>query len=140
MEASPERAARINHITGRTIRCFYGVYDHLGYGFLEKTYCNSLAYEFADAGLTFAREEPIDVFFKGRKVGHYRADFIIEGCVVIEAKASRSLTNEDWRQLLNCLRATKLDAGLLLHFGPRANFKRLAYANHLKLVPAAESD
>ena len=119
-------------LTGRIINAFYAVYDELGYGFLESTYCNAFAYELTQRGLSVAREVPIEVFYKTVRVGYYRADQIIEGRVVVEAKATRSLEHADWRQLLNVLRGTRLEVGLLLHFGPKASFKRLVFENRRK--------
>ena len=119
-------------VTDRIIKAFYRVYDGLGYGFLEKVYGNALALELTEQGLSVAREVPIDVFYRGNKIGHYRADFIVEQCVIVESKASRSLIEDDRRQLLNCLRATKLETGLLLHFGPKPSFRRLFVENPTK--------
>ena len=119
-------------VTGGIIKGFYRVYDQLGYGFLEKAYCNALALELTALGLSFVREAPLDVFYKACKVGHFRADFIVEGCVVVEVKASHSLVEADSQQLLNCLRAATLETGLLLHFGPKARFKRIFFENPLK--------
>src|SRR3954462_10504309 len=78
-------------ITGLIINAFYKVYDELGYGFLESVYANALAIELTRLGLSFVREAQVDVFYKGIKVGHYRADFVIEGRVVLELKACRAI-------------------------------------------------
>lgn len=129
-------------ITGHIIKGCYRVYDQLGYGFLEKAYCNATALEFAALGLSFVREAPLEVFYKGCKVGHFRADFIVEGRVVVEIKASRALVDADSHQLLNCLRAATLETGLLLHFGPKARFKRIFFENRLKrsVIPRENSE
>jgi len=134
VSASPRPNARLTHenVTGRIIKGFYRVYDQLGYGFLEKAYGNALALELTALGLSFVREAPLEVFYKGCKVGHFRADFIVEKCVVVEVKASRCLVDADSRQLLNCLRAATLETGLVLHFGTKARFKRILFENRLK--------
>lgn len=119
-------------LTGRIINVFYRAYDELGYGFVEKVYANTLAIELACAGIAFEREVPVDVYYKGQKVGHYRADFVIERRIVLELKACRAVDDADRRQLLNYLRATSLELGLLLHFGPKPAFKRLIFENRRK--------
>jgi len=119
-------------LTGRIINAFYAVYDELGYGFLESVYRGALAYELRERGLALSVEEPVDVWYKGTKIGHYRADIVIERRIVIEVKAAKATDESDRRQLLNYLRATKLEVGLLLHFGPKAAFQRLVFENKRK--------
>jgi GxxExxY protein len=119
-------------LTGKIINAFYTVYDELGYGFLETVYTGAICIELTNRGVAFSREGPIDVFYKGIKVGHYKADIIVAERVVIEVKASRTTDDSDRRQLLNYLRATSLELGLMLHFGPKANFQRLIFENDRK--------
>ena len=119
-------------MTGQIIKCFYRVYDGLGYGFLESVYRRSMAYELQVAGLGVAQEVAIDVFHDGQEVGHFRADLIVGEAVVIEIKASQALTPADGKQLLNYLRSTSIEVGLLLHFGPRPAFQRLVFSNARK--------
>lgn len=118
--------------TGEVIRLFYRVYDRLGFGFLESVYANALAHELAAAGVPFEREVPVDVWYDGVRMGYYRADFIVASRVVLELKATALLSDADGRQLLNCLRCTRLEVGLLLHFGPKAAFDRKFYTNDRK--------
>jgi GxxExxY protein len=99
---------------------FYRVYNGMGYGFLESPYRNALARELTKAGVSFEREVPIDVWYDGEKVGHFRADFLVEGRVILEVKASQVITEADRKQLLNYLRGSSIEVGLLLHFGPNA--------------------
>jgi GxxExxY protein len=121
-------------ITREIIAAFYAVYDELGYGFLESVYSAALAIEFRRRGLACERELPIDVFYQNERVGHFRADFRVRGVVLLECKASKALTEGDSKQLLNGLRATSLEVGLLLHFGPRPAFKRLVFGNERKVA------
>jgi len=119
-------------ITGRIINAFYPVYDELGYGFLENVYRGALEVELRRHNLVYRREIPIDVFYRGNRVGYYKADFLVEDKIIVEAKASRTLDDADRKQLLNNLRATRIEAGLLLHFGPKATFKRMVFENDRK--------
>jgi len=111
-------------LTERIIGVFYRVYDVLGFGFLEKVYENALAIEFKKEGLDFGEQVPIKVYYGGEIVGDYFADFIIEGKVIVEVKAVVGLGESDGKQLLNYLRATDKDVGLVLNFGKKAEVKR----------------
>ena len=111
-------------LTERIIGIFYKVYNSLGYGFLEKVYENALAVEFRKEGLGFGQQVPVRVFYEGEIVGDYFADFIVEDKVVVEVKANRGLSGVNEAQLLNYLKATGKDVGLLLNFGKEADFKR----------------
>lgn len=119
-------------LTGQVIGAFYSTYDALGFGFLESVYCNALALELRARGISFRREAPIDVWMRGVRVGHFRADFVVEDGIVLEVKASRTLDEGNRRQLLNYLRATKIEIGLLLHFGPKPEFHRYFMGNSTK--------
>src|SRR5918999_3132505 len=111
-------------LTRRVIGAFYDVYNSLGYGFLESVYANALAFEIVSRGLHVVREARADVRYKGEVVGMFRADLLVESRVVVELKASAKLDPAHASQLLNYLRATDLEVGLLLHFGPRPGIKR----------------
>lgn len=124
-------------LTAIIIRVFYRVYDRLGFGFLESVYCEALAIEFELEGLSFIREAKIDVHYDGRRIGYFKADFFVEGRVLVEVKSTEVLAHAHQRQLLNGLRATRKEVGLLLHFGPKAWFKRMVHTNDL--APAASS-
>jgi GxxExxY protein len=110
--------------TRRVIGAFYEVYNTLGYGFLEAVYARALELELRARGLAVAREVLIDVSYKGTVVGVFRADMLVEGRVVLELKATPTLAPHDRAQLHNYLRASGLRDGLLLHFGPRAQFRQ----------------
>ncbi len=116
-------------ITRRVIGAFYDVYNSLGYGFLESVYANALAIELVERGLHVVREARAEVRYKGEVVGMFRADLLVESRVVVELKASRHLDPAHGRQLINYLRSTDLEVGLLLHFGPRASFQRFISSN-----------
>jgi GxxExxY protein len=111
-------------LTRRIIGAFYDVYNALGYGFLESVYKTALERELAERGLRVVREAGAEVRYKGVVVGVFRADLLVESRVVIELKACRRLERAHPAQLLNYLRATDLEVGLLLHFGPRPGFQR----------------
>jgi len=114
------------------LRLFFRVYDRLGYGFLESVYCNAFALELEKEGIPFVREAPIDIWYEGRRIGHFRADFLVRERVVVEIKACELLSEAHRKQLLNLLRGSTLEVGLLLHFGPKAAFKRIIYTNDRK--------
>ena len=125
-------------LTRQIIGSFYYVYDRLGFGFLEAVYRRALAHVLRRAGLRLECEKVVDVWFEGVKIGHYRADIIVEDRVILELKASERILDTDRKQLLNYLRASKVEVGLLLNFGPRAQFERLVYTNSNKPMPAGE--
>jgi len=115
-------------ITERVLNSFYCVYDEHGHGYAEPVYSKSLFVELQSRGIVVAREAPTTVMYKGVEVGLYRADLIVEGKVLVEVKANKALTEGDEKQLLNYLKATGLEVGLLLNFGPRPSFRRLVFS------------
>ena len=119
-------------ITERIIGGFFEVYDELGYGFLESNYTEALSRVLTGFGLRVAREVPIDVLFRKRSVGRYRLDMVVDDKVIVEVKATRALVEADERQLQNYLRATPMEVGLLLHFGPKPAVRRRAFTNAAK--------
>ncbi len=120
--------------TQAIIEAFYAVYNTLGYGFLEKVYEEALACELAHRGLVVQQQEPIEVFYRDKKVGDYFADILVNETVIIEVKAVESLGEKHEAQLLNYLRSTNLEVGILLNFGPKPQVKRkifeLRYKNN----------
>ncbi|MCK5775796.1 MAG: GxxExxY protein [Bacteroidales bacterium] len=119
-------------ITDKIIKSFYKVYNTLGYGFLERVYQKALLIELQKIGLECKEEFPIDVFYDGQIIGNYRADIIVEDVVIIENKASETLVEENEFQLINYLKATDIEIGLLLNFGKKPQFKRKIYTNNRK--------
>ena len=120
-------------ITDKIIKCFYTVYNRLGYGFLEKVYENALLFELREQGLLCAKQTPIEVYYKEQSVGNYFADILVEDKVIIELKAGEgALIEEHELQLINYLKATDKEIGLLLFFGKRPIFKRKIFTNENK--------
>jgi len=125
-------------LTRQIIGALYYVFDRLGFGFLEAVYRRALAFVLTRAGLSVECEKLIDVWFEGTKVGHYRVDMLVENKVIVEIKATERLVAADRKQLLNYLRASRMEVGLLLNFGPKAQFERLVYSNSNKPMLAGE--
>ena len=119
-------------ITSAIIKAFYKVYNKLGYGFLERVYQNSLLLELKKSGLNCDPLHPIDVFYENSKVGFYIADIIVNNSVIIEIKAMESLREEHEAQLVNYLKATDIEVGLLLNFGKKPEFKRKVFSSEYK--------
>ena len=116
-------------LTGKVIEAFYEVYNTLGYGFLEKVYEKAMVIELRDMGLHVEKQYPINVFYKGHEIGNYFADIVINHKVIIELKAATALAEEHEAQLLNYLKATGIEVGLLLNFGQTPEFKRKILTN-----------
>jgi GxxExxY protein len=135
---------RINHnesgfilkhqeITEKILNAFFKiVYPELGFGFLEKVYENALAISLQKMGLKVEQQARILVYFGNEVVGEYFADLLVEDCVIVELKAAQSLNREHEAQLLNYLRATPYEVGLLLNFGSKPEFRRKAFDNDRK--------
>jgi GxxExxY protein len=119
-------------LTSQVIKAFYDVYNALGYGFLEKVYENALVIELQKAGLEVVPQARIEVRYDGQVVGEYFADLLVERKVIVEVKAARSLGENHEAQLLNYLKATPYEVGLLLNFGPKPQVKRKIYDNPRK--------
>lgn len=111
-------------ITQAIIEAFYVVYNTLGYGFLEKVYEESLVCEIVHRGLVVQQQAPIEVFYREKKVGEYFADMLVNDLVIVEIKAVETLGEKHEAQLLNYLRSTNMEVGLLLNFGPKPQIKR----------------
>jgi GxxExxY protein len=126
------RRLKSSDVTERAIGVFYDVYNELGFGFLEAVHARAMFLALAQAGLATAAEQPISVSFRGHSVGEYRADLVVEETVLVELKAVRDLTPAHDAQVLNYLRATSYEVGLLLNFGPRPSFRRLVFENSRK--------
>jgi len=116
-------------ITEKIIKCFYKVYNTLGYGFLEKVYENALAIELRKIGFEVKCQFPINVYYESEIVGDYYADIIVNNLVIIELKATKQLDEEHEYQLINYLKATKVELGLLVNFGKEAVYKRKVFMN-----------
>ena len=115
-------------ITEKIIKAFYKVYNTLGYGFLEKVYENALFIELQSMGIFVEKQRRIKVFYLEHEVGDYFADLIVDNKVIVELKASEALCEEHEYQLINYLKATEIEVGLLLNFGKRPEFKRKIFS------------
>ena len=111
-------------ITEKIIGAAYKIYNTLGFGFLEKVYENALAIELKQMEFEVKQQEPIDVFYEGNIVGEYVADIIVAGKVVVEIKAVKELGKIHEVQLVNYLKASKIEVGLLINFGKEIEVKR----------------
>lgn len=116
-------------ITDKIIKAFYNVYNNLGYGFLEKVYENAMFIELQEMGLFVEKQYPIEVFYKDKKVGDYYADLIVDEKIIVELKAAENLCEEHEFQLINYLKATDIEIGLLLNFGKKPEIKRKIFTN-----------
>ncbi len=114
-------------LTKEIIGAAFEVWKVLGYGFLEKVYENALLVELKSRGIAVERQPDISVRYKGTLVGHYTADLFVDGKVIVELKAEKEYNSKHEAQLLNYLKATGIQVGLLLNFGEqKCEFKRLA--------------
>ncbi len=119
-------------LTQKIIGVFYEVYNELGHGFLESVYEKAMAIAFHEKGIIFEQQVEIPVWFHGQRAGIFFADIVVENTVILELKAVRSLDPAHEAQLLNYLRATEIEVGLLLNFGVRPEVKRRIYDNPRK--------
>ncbi|MFZ4772095.1 MAG: GxxExxY protein [Ferruginibacter sp.] len=117
-------------LTEKIIQCFYKVYNQLGFGFLEKVYENAMLIELKNAGLITAKQVAIDVYYEEQPVGNYYADLVVEDKIIIELKAGEGVLIEEHElQLINYLKATNIEVGILLHFGKKPIFRRKIFTN-----------
>lgn len=115
--------------TDEVIGAFYKVYRSLGYGFLERVYQNALFFELLKRGFKCEAQHPIKVYYEDQLVGEYIADIIVNGHIILELKAVKELWPEHESQLLNYLKATRMEVGLLLNFGVHPQVKRKIFKN-----------
>jgi GxxExxY protein len=128
-----------SELTDAIINAFYHVYNTLGYGFLEKVYENALVMELRQRGYRAEQQVPIKVFYEGAPVGDYYADLVVNGLIILELKAAETLAPEHEAQLLNYLRATDMEVGLLLNFGPKPQVRRKIYETVRRPVAVVSS-
>lgn len=120
-------------LTSKVIKAFYTVYNELGYGFLEKVYENAMKIELIKAGLAVERQKQIKVYYYDSEIGEYFADLVVNDLVIIELKAAETLMEEHENQLINYLKATDIEIGLLLNFGKKPQISRKIFTNKSKL-------
>jgi GxxExxY protein len=121
--------------TEKIIGVYYDVYNELGHGFLKSVYAEALAITFNDAGLKIAREVAVPVWFRGRRIGEYKADMLVEDKILVELEAVPSLHASHQAQLMHYLKATTFEVGLLFNFGgARPEFRRTVFENSRKQI------
>ena len=126
--------------SSQIIKSFYSVYNELGFGFLEKVYQNSLIVELKNKGFYCEKCFPIDVYYKEQKVGFYLADILVEKIIVVEIKSAETICLEHEAQLINYLKATNIEVGLLLNFGKRPEFKRRVFSSEFKNIKPLQNN
>ena len=132
MNARGKFEGKHSDLTGKILGCFFQVHKELGYGFSEKVYENVLAILLRENELTVEQQVRLQVYYHNQTVGEYIADMIINNVVLLELKAAEKLIDDHAAQLLNYLKATNIEVGLLLNFGPTAEFRRKVYDNERK--------
>jgi len=120
---------KCKELTEKIIKAFYTVYNTLGYGFLEKVYENAMMIELKKEGISAVSQSPIRVLYEGEVIGEYFADILVDNKVIVEIKAAKNLVEENEAQLLNYLKATEVEVGLLLNFGVKPEVRRKAFNN-----------
>ena len=124
--------SKYKELTEKIIKIFYKVYNTLGYGFLERIYENAMMIELKREDIPAFSQYAIKVFYEDEIVGEYFADILVDDKVIVEIKAARNLALENEAQLLNYLKATDKEVGLLLNFGPKPEIKRKVFDNFRK--------
>ncbi|HRZ43085.1 MAG TPA: GxxExxY protein [Bacteroidales bacterium] len=119
-------------LTNRILNCFFKVYNTLDFGFLEKVYENAILVELKEQGLKADKQKKINVYYNNITVGEYFTDIIVEDTIIVELKASECLIKENELQLINYLKATDKEVGLLLNFGKNPEFRRKIFTNDRK--------
>ena len=118
-------------ITEQILKAYYKVFNALGYGFLEKVYERAMMIELDNLDLCVNSQVPITVYYEGVEIGNYYADILVEDRVIVELKAVESICAEHEVQLVNYLKATNIEVGLLLNFGKKPEFKRRVFSNNI---------
>ena len=118
-------------LSEKVIKAFYNVYNELGYGFLEKVYEKALMHELRLSGIECTNQHSIEVYYKDENVGYYFADILVEDTIILELKAGALVLQHEY-QLLNYLKATDIELGLLLSFGKNPKFVRKIFQNDRK--------
>ena len=126
-------------LTRDIIGIFYQVYNELGHGFIESVYENALCIALREKAFEVHQQIAVPVWFHGKKVGDFDADVLVNKTVLLELKVARSIEQAHIAQLLNYLKATPIEVGLLLNFGPRPEFKRVVFGNDRKTVDLPEA-
>jgi len=131
MQMNADQDSRLidSELTQQVIGIFYSVYNELGRGFSEGVYENSMAIALKEEGVPFAQQYPLTVWFRDKPAGEFRIDLMVDSRLVVELKAATRLTRAHEAQVINYLKATGVQVGLLLNFGDRPEFKRLVFTD-----------
>ena len=119
-------------LSAKIIGIYYNVYNELGYGFLEKVYQNAMVIELKSKGFEVEEQKKLQVFYKKNVVGEYIPDIIVNETIVLELKCVEYMVEAHHNQLLNYLKATNCEIGLLLNFGKDPQFIRKILTNDYK--------
>ena len=119
-------------LTERLIGIYFEIYNELGYGFLECIYEEAFTLLLKERQIPFTRQPAFDVRFRGAVLGEFRADLIVDSAVIVELKAAQKIDVAHEKQLLNYLKATTLEVGLIFNFGPSSQFRRIIFDNERK--------
>ena len=129
MEVQKKFEGKHSEVTGKILGAFFQLHKELGFGFSEKVYESALEVLLSELGMIVERQKEICVYYHGKVIGQYKADIIVNGVVLLEIKFVEKLIDAHDAQLHNYLKATELEAGLLLNFGRQAEFHRKIYDN-----------
>jgi GxxExxY protein len=140
IEKGSGKGYKHSDLTDIIIGVFYDVYNELGFGFLESVYRNALKLALIEKGLAVEAEKAISVYFRGMRVGDFRADLIVNGLVLLELKTAEAIAMAHEAQVLNYLRSTDLELGLILNFGPKPQVRRLLFDNERKQRRAQQDE
>jgi len=134
-QPNPGGSKLLHHgLTEKIIGTFYDVYNDLGTGFVESVYENALSVALAEVGFKIGRQVPIAVWYRGVRVGEFRADLVVNGVVLLELKVAKAIDFAFEKQILNYLRATNIEVWLILNFGPSPQFRRFVFENPKKEI------
>ena len=132
MDASKKFEGKHSELTGKILGAFFQLHKELGFGFSERVYESALEVLLTELGMIVERQKEICVYDRGRVVGVFKTDMIVDGVVLLEIKSVEKLIDAHDAQLLNYLKATELEVGFLLNFGRQAEFHRKIYDNPRK--------
>ncbi|HET9180537.1 MAG TPA: GxxExxY protein [Candidatus Angelobacter sp.] len=132
MDREVGQSYKHSKLADTVIGVFYEVYNELGFGFIESVYRNALQLALIEKGLAVEPEKPTSVYFRGKKVGDFRADLIVNDLVLLELQTAEAIAIAHEAQPLNYLRSTTLELGLILNFGPKPQVRRLLFDNDRK--------
>ena len=127
-----EHGLKHRELTEKLIRIFFDIYNELGHGFLESVYQRAFAVSLAEEGIFFEQQVAVPVWYRGHQIGDFRADLLVDRKVILELKVGRAMDLAWEKQLLNYLRATDIEVGIVFNFGPKAEFKRYIFDNERK--------